>query len=224
MTEATWATDLQKSAVLKDKAGKATKQAGMLRWKGAKEAIGAFDVTSDDGEALYNGVKEALGGEARKGDASKVRTVALAVANSGLDLNESIMKAGKKVLKFTSLSTASAEAVRLTKTVAEENEQDNTLEAVVEALEAPKTATTPESAALVLLSKGVDGAVVALLDALNGPSGENNEAAHKAFLRAMTSEISSRIAAKAAAIKDAERAKREAERTAREAAKAAADA
>lgn len=193
MTEAAWVEDLKKSATLKDRAGKATKQAGILLWKGAKVAITDHDSSLDpDGEALYNEVKEALGGESRRGDASKVRTVAIAV-DGGLDLAETVVKAGKKILKYQTLSAAYAEAVRLTKTVAEEAVEDNAAEVAISEIDAPKTASTPESAALVLLSKGVDGAVVAILDALNGPTGENNVAAHRAFLRALTSEVAARV-------------------------------
>lgn len=226
MTESQWVEDLKKSAVLKDRAGKATKQAGILLWKGAKQAIAETDVTSDDGQALYENVKAALGGDHRKGDASKVRTVALAVESAGLDLTETVVKAGKKVLKYNSLSQAYAEAVRLTKTAATNEAEDSVLDEVVETISesAPKTASTPESAALVLLSKGVDGAVVAILDALNGPTGENNEAAHKAFLRAVTQEVSARIQHKAQAAKAAQAEAAAKAKEAREAEKAAAQA
>lgn len=178
-----WREDMKKAATLKDREGKAKAAAGAHLWRACKAGIAEWidSGTDEDGEALY-GEFLSLYGESRKGDCSKMRTVALAVANNGLDPE-----------MFDNLSKAYAEARRLTKTVVEEAAEDDAAEAAVAAIEPPKTASTVEAAAKILLSKGVDGAVVAILDALNGPTGENNVAAHRAFLRAVTTEVAARV-------------------------------
>lgn len=181
-----WQDNLNKSVVFGERSEKAKKAAGVALWRGAQQAIETWMPTSttDTGaEGLYSEVLEIMG-TSRKGDASKIKTVAVAVREHSLDLST-----------FKNLSGAYTEAVRLTKTQAAEAAEDDAAEEVIESIEAPKTATTPESAALIVFSKGMDGAVVALLDALNGPSGAHNEAAHRAFLRALTSEIADRVQA-----------------------------
>lgn len=192
-----WQETLHKSSVLLDRSTAGRKKASSLLWQGAMIGIEGWDQSTDaNGEGLYNEVLTALG-KSRKGDASKIRTVALAVANNGLVL-----------ASFPNLSKAYAEAVRLTKTVAQNQDEDDAAEAAIEAIaaDAPKTASTAESAAALLLAKGVDGAVVALLDAL----GANNEAAHRSFMRAVSTEISARVTHRA----NAEKAKKDAERAA----------
>jgi hypothetical protein len=210
----TWQATLRESSTLLDRSAKARNRASALLWAGAQTGIESWiDDPSEDvsAEGLYATVMEALG-KSRKGDASKIKTVALAVLNNGLEMGQ-----------FDNLSKAYAEASRLTKTVRVEAEEDNAAEAVIASIEAPKTASTLESAAALLLSKGVDGAVVAILDLLE------TEPAQRSFMRAVSTEVASRVQAKAAAekaAKDAERAKekeaRDAEREAKQAEREAA--
>jgi hypothetical protein len=178
----TWQEALQRSTALLDRSTKARKTASALLWTGAQEAIGEWMTDSDSdvsGEALYNEVLDILG-KPRKGDASKVRTVAVAVKDHGLVLSV-----------HPNLSKAYAEAVRLTKTQAQHANEDDAAEKAVEAITVPHSTTTPEGAAAILLGKGIDGAVVAILDAL----GANNEAAHRSFMRAVSTEIAARVQA-----------------------------
>lgn len=177
-----WQDNLQQSSTLLDRSAKAKKRASTLLWTGATTAISAWLPSFGDdvsGEAFYNEVLDALG-TSRKGDASKIKTVALAVAEDGLVLDT-----------FANLSQAYAEATRLRKTVAEERSQDDAAEAAVAAIEAPKSTSSVDGAAALLLSKGIDGAIVAILDAL----GKDNFDAHKAFMRATGVEIASRVQA-----------------------------
>lgn len=177
-----WQEALQKSSNLLDRSAKARKTASNLLWKGAKEGIEGWlpeSATDVSGERLYGDVIEALG-KGRKGDASKIKTVAVAVRTHGLDLSV-----------YPNLSKAYAEATRLTKTVAVQAEEDDAAEKAIESIEAPKTTGSVEGAAALLLSKGVDGAVVAILDTL----GAKNEAAHRAFMRAVSTEIAARVQA-----------------------------
>lgn len=179
-----WQDNLNKSATLLDRSTKARKQASNLLWVGAQIGIEEWMPNADtdvSAEGLYNEVLSILG-TPRKGDASKIKTVALAVKNHGLIL-----------AAHPNLSKAYAEATRLTKTVQAQADEDDAAEKAVEALadSVPKSTTSAEGAALILLSKGVDGAVVAILDAL----GANNEAAHRAFMRAVSTEIAARVQA-----------------------------
>lgn len=183
-----WQDSLNQSTVLLDRSAKQKKRASTLLWTGAREAIDLWLPNADEdvsAEGLYEEVLDVLG-TSRKGDASKIKTVALAVSRHGLVL-----------ATYPNLSQAYAEAARLTKTVAIEAAEDDAAEAAIEALadSVPNSTTTPEGAALILLSKGVDGAVVAILDALNGPSGEPNPAAHRAFMRAVATEAAARVQA-----------------------------
>lgn len=177
-----WQENLFKSADLNDKSIKAKKRAGVLLWTGAVEGINQWVPNADtdvSGEGFYNEVLGLLGAS-RKGDASKIKTVALAVRSNGLDL-----------AAFPNLSKAYAEATRLTKTVAQQHTEDDAIEKAVEAIEAPKSTSSVDGAAALLLSKGVDGAVVAILDAL----GATNFDAHRAFMRALSSEVADRVQA-----------------------------
>jgi hypothetical protein len=177
-----WQEHLQQSATLLDRSTKARKRASSLLWEGAQEGINAWlpgareDVS---GENLYNEVLGILG-KPRKGDASKIRTVALAVKDHGLVLSV-----------HPNLSKAYAEAVRLTKTQAAQVAEDDAAEKAIEALDVPRSTTTVDGAAAILLSKGIDGAVVAILDAL----GANNFDAHRALIRAFSAEVASRVQA-----------------------------
>lgn len=181
-----WQAALAQSAKLYDKSVGDRQKAGALLWQGATSAIAdwASDKSRDkSGEDLYAEILGLLG-ESRKGDASKIKTVALAVRNKGLDLG-----------LYNNLSKAYAEARRLTKTEQEERIEDTAAEQAIEAIEPPKTATTVEGAAKILFSKGMEGAIVALLDVLNGPSGEFNEAAARSFARSVTTEVAARVQA-----------------------------
>lgn len=178
----TWQEALHRSSTLLDRSTKARKQASTLLWTGAQTAIEEWLPNSDTdvaGEALYNDVLDALG-KPRKGDASKIKTVALAVKDNGLVLTI-----------HPNLSKAYAEAVKLTKTAAVNASEDDAAEKAIENLSVPKTTGSVEGAAALLLSKGLDGAVVALLDAL----GAQNFDAHRALARAISTEIAARVQA-----------------------------
>lgn len=175
----TWQEKMNRSAVIIEKTVKAKKTAGILLWTGAVEGINAWlpsSATDVSAEAFGNEVLTVLG-TSRKGDASKIKTVALAVRNNGLILAD-----------YPNLSKAYAEATRLTKGLKQEAAEDIAAEEAIASIVAPKTATTQESAAALLLSKGIDGAVVAILDAL----GKDSFEVHRSFLRAVSTEINSR--------------------------------
>jgi hypothetical protein len=179
----TWQATLDRSATLFEKSGKDRKRASSLLWDGAQEAttewIDGDSDTDVNAEALYASVLDILG-TPRKGDASKIKSVALAVKNHGLVLSI-----------YPNLSKAYAEATRLTKTVQVQAAEDTAADEAVAAIQdaAPKSSSTPEGAALIVLSKGVDEAARLLLDAL----GATNTAAHRALMRAISQEIAGRI-------------------------------
>lgn len=178
----TWQEALHRSSTLLDRSTKARKQASTLLWTGAQTAIEEWLPNSDtdvSGEGLYNDVLDALG-KPRKGDASKIKTVALAVKDNGLVLTI-----------HPNLSKAYAEAVKLTRTAQVNAVEDDAAEKAIENLSVPKTTGSVEGAAALLLSKGIDGAVVALLDAL----GAQNFDAHRALARAISTEIAARVQA-----------------------------
>lgn len=178
----TWQDTMQKSSVLAKRGDDAKKKAGVLLWTGTQAAIETWlpNVDADvSAEGLYEEVKDALG-ESRKGDASKIKTVAVAVAHHGLDLSSS-----------KNLSQAYNAARALTVVAEQQKVEDGALDKAVEGIEAPKTTGSVEGAAALLLSKGIEGAVVALLDAL----GANNFDAHKALVREFQTEIASRVQA-----------------------------
>lgn len=185
----TWQHKMVESAVLAERATKATTRSKSLLWTGAVEAITEWETdraeTDVYAENLYADLLDILG-KSNKGSASKIKKVALAVKDAGLVLSV-----------YNSLTQAWGEATRLIDTVKDEAVEDSAAEEAVAAIvaAAPSSTTTVEGAAQIVFSKGVDGAVVALLDALNGVSGENNEAAHRAFFRAVGTEIASRVAA-----------------------------
>lgn len=179
-----WQETLDKSATLLDRSNKGRAKASSLLWQGGVVAIEEWLDKSDvdvHAEVLYADILDILGKD-RKGDASKIKTVALAVKGHGLVL-----------ANYPNLSKAYAEATRLTKTVKAQADEDTAADEAVQAIEAPKTATTAEAAAKVLLSKGVDEAVRLLLDVLNGPdTATQNVPAHRSFLRAVAQEIAGR--------------------------------
>lgn len=177
-----WQEQLQQSSTLLDRSTKARKRASSLLWDGAQEGISQWlpkAKRDKSGEGLYNEVLTILG-KPRKGDASKIRTVALAVKDHGLVLSV-----------HPNLSKAYAEAVRLTKTQQAQADEDTAAEEAIEALSVPRSTTSVEGAAAILLSKGIDGAVVALLDAL----GASNFNAHRSLARAISTEIAARVQA-----------------------------
>lgn len=178
-----WQESLQKSTSSLARSATAKKAASTLLWKGATEGINDWlenhaenDATA---EGLFDRVCTALG-RSRKGDASKIRQVAVAVRTKGLDLDE-----------FPNLSQAYGKATALTRTAVEHATEDDAAEKAVEAIEAPKSTSSVDGAAALLLSKGVDGAVVALLDTL----GKDNFDAHRALARSLASEIVARVSA-----------------------------
>lgn len=184
----TWQDDLATSSKLRDKSDRERKRAGALLWDGAKAGIEAWDSESDPSAERFSDEVNAVLGAGRKGDASKIKTVALAVKSNGLDLDE-----------FPNLSKAYAEARRLTQTVKVEADEDSAADEVISALDVPKTASTAEAAAKIVLAKGVDEAARLLLDTL----GDHNFDAHRALLRALTQETSGRVKAQKEAEKKA---------------------
>lgn len=186
----TWQATLNRSATLFDKSAGERKRATVLLWQGAVAGIEDWLPNSDEdvsAENLYSEVQAILG-KPRKGDASKIKTVALATKNNGLILS-----------LYPNLSKAYAEARRLTQTVAQEKSEDAAAEKAIEALaaSAPKSSGTPEGAAMIVLSQGVDEAARLLLDAL----GATNDAAHRAFMRAISQEIAGRVKPKVSTVK-----------------------
>lgn len=194
--EGSWQETLNKSATLLDRSNKGRARATALLWDGAQVAIESWmDGNSDrdvHAEVLQADVMDALGGKSRKGDASKIKTVALAVKNNGLDLGATVpdkKDPSKSVLVFTNLSKAYAEAIRLTKTAETQASEDSAADEAIQAINAPKSSSTPEGAAAIVLSQGTDEAARLLLDAL----GKENLPAHRAFLRAISQEIAGRV-------------------------------
>lgn len=178
-----WRGTLARSAALLDKSKDERVKAGRLLWDGAQNAIAEWlpNASSDiQAENLRAEVMDALGGTSRKGDASKIVTVALATKNNGLIL-----------AAWPNLAKAYAEAKRLTTTAQTEAAEDKAVEAAVAALaeSAPKSASTPENAAKIVMAEGPAKAAALLLDAL----GATDNASHRAFIRAITQEAASRI-------------------------------
>lgn len=187
----TWQAILHNSEVKRALGAKNNKAASALLWQGAQAGIESWLPDSDtdvSAENLYNEAKLALGGEHRKGDASKIKTVAVAVKTKGLVLS-----------LYPNLSRAYGEAKRLTSTVAQEAAEDAAADKAIEDLiaTAPQSASTPENAAKIVLSAGLDEAARLLLDAL----GATNEAAHRSFMRAISQEIAGRLKPKATTVK-----------------------
>lgn len=179
IVEGTWQHTLNQSAKKAASGEKAKIAAGILLWDGAKEGINDWLGKSDEDTAAEQFQAEVTAslGQKRRGDASKIKTVALAVKKNGLVLDT-----------HANLGAAYKEAQRLTKVAPAQAEEDVAADEAVQAIVAPKTTGTAEGAALLVLSKGVDEAVRLLLDAL----GATNEAAHRSFLRAVSQEIAGR--------------------------------
>jgi hypothetical protein len=199
-----WQAAINEAGKLFDKAGESRKKAGAMLWKGATSAIALWEETGDDADVLYNEILGILG-EARKGDASKIATVARASKTKGLDTGQ-----------FNNLSRAYAEAVRLTKTERQNVEEDSAADEATEAIKAsaPKSTSKPEGAAQIVLAQGVDEAARLLLSALP------NDDSRRALIRAFADEFAGmqkQAKAEADAVRKAEaEAKREAAKAERE--------
>lgn len=207
----TWQDTLSTAITTAEKGKEYAAKARGLVWEGAKGAISEWDGGADDtGEALYDDIKSVMG-ESRKGTASKIKTVALA-SLAGLDLNE-----------YPSLSKAFTAARAMLNEPSAHAAEDAAAEEAVYSLSAPKSATTPEGAAKILVSQGPDEFARLVVATLG-----DNVPAQRAFLRALSEEISAVAKSKADAERAAKAAQVEAERAAkaaeREAAKAAKEA
>lgn len=182
----TWQATIVQSAAIKKRGDAAAAKAGTLLWTGAQAGVtdwlGGAAEEDGSGEGLYNELVSLMG-KSRRGDANKIKTVAIAAKNDGLVLST-----------FPSLNKAYNEAKRLTVTAVQDKDDDHAADEAVTALaeHAPKSTSTAEGAASIVLSKGIDEAARLLLDALNGPSGEQNTAAHRAFFRAVGQDIAGR--------------------------------
>lgn len=176
-----WREDMKKAGSEKDKSAKYNKQAGARLWKACKAGISEWLPNSSDdanGETLYGEFIEAYG-TTRKGDCSKMKTVAMTVKSHGLVLDE-----------YENLSKAYAAAIKMTKTAKAETAEDDAADEAIRdiASSVSDTPDTPEGAARLVLAKGVDEAARLLLDAL----GVDNTPAHRALLRAVNHEMTGR--------------------------------
>ena len=200
---ATWAETLRAAARKLDTAAVTAREGNSLVWLGGAAAIADVTSGSDyDGIAFYEQLLGALG-QPRKGTASKLRTVADAVIEHGLDTSEH---------KSLAAAYNAARALNRTRTV--EVAEDTALDEALSALIAPKSTSTIEGAAKLLLSKGEDEAVRQIFDAIGG----DNFAALRSFVRAATQELSGRVKASQEAAK-----KEAAAKAAKKRAKAAQD-
>ena len=200
---ATWAETLRAAARKLDTAAVTAREGNSLVWLGGAAAIADVTSGSDyDGIAFYEQLLGALG-QPRKGTASKLRTVADAVVEHGLDTSEH---------KSLAAAYNAARALNRTRTV--EVAEDTALDEALSALIAPKSTSTIEGAAKLLLSKGEDEAVRQIFDAIGG----DNFAALRSFVRAATQELSGRVKASQEAAK-----KEAAAKAAKKRAKAAQD-
>lgn len=200
---ATWAETLRAAARKLDTAAVTAREGNSLVWLGGAAAIADVTSGSDyDGTAFYEQLLGALG-QPRKGTASKLRTVADAVVEHGLDTSEH---------KSLAAAYNAARALNRTRTV--EVAEDTALDEALSALIAPKSTSTIEGAAKLLLSKGEDEAVRQIFDAIGG----DNFAALRSFVRAATQELSGRVKASQEAAK-----KEAAAKAAKKRAKAAQD-
>lgn len=200
---ATWAETLRAAARKLDTAAVTAREGNSLVWLGGAAAIADVTSGSDyDGIAFYEQLLGALG-QPRKGTASKLRTVADAVVEHGLDTSEH---------KSLAAAYNAARALNRTRTV--EVAEDTALDEALSVLIAPKSTSTIEGAAKLLLSKGEDEAVRQIFDAIGG----DNFAALRSFVRAATQELSGRVKASQEAAK-----KEAAAKAAKKRAKAAQD-
>ena len=168
-----------KAGDLAARTSKEKKKAGILLWDGAQAAIAAWDKAADPGAEVLAEELKAVLGDSRKGDVSKIKTVALAVAHKGLHPSD-----------YPNLSKAYAAARAKSGEVEKARAEEDTAAeaAIAELVKATPDEDTPEGAALRVLAKGVDEAARLLVDAL----GKDNTPAHRALLRAVSSEVAGR--------------------------------
>jgi hypothetical protein len=188
----TWQADLDRSVKMADKGQEFKKKAGALLWKGATTAINHWTDEADNdqqGEGLAADLLAVMG-NSRKGDVSKIKTVALAVRNKGLRLDD-----------YPNLSKAYTAARALTVVAEEHADEDDVLtsvmETVAEQAKSVNVQATKEQAALVLFADGEDEAFRVIGDMLG------SDDARRAALRAFAADISGRVAE----VKAAEKAK-----------------
>ncbi len=176
-----WQDNLSKATTLTDRVKRGSAKAQSLMWEGAQGAINAWVPKSDkdeSGEKLNTALITVLG-KSNKGTASKIVTVAKAVRENGLDMSQ-----------FSSLSKAYSAASALSpKSKKRQDDEDKAADEAVSSIAAPKSTSSPEGAAKIVLSKGVDEAARLLLNEL----GADNLDAHRAFMRAISQEIAGRI-------------------------------
>jgi hypothetical protein len=179
----TWRIALQQAGLQKDEARANTKEAGQAAWAAARAGIEEWlTVKGADPEAqAFHGEVLRYYGKARKGEASKIRTIALATANNVLDPNA-----------YRTLGAAYAAALKLTKIADVNATEDAALAASAAALAALAAASaptgTPESMASTIMALGAKKAVTLMLDAL----GEDNLPAHRALLRELSKQVGER--------------------------------
>lgn len=185
--EGSWQETVVKSSKLLVRGKKATAQSGSMLWAGAQEGIlDWLDSQADEdvnGEAFYNELLTLLG-TSRRGDASKIKTVALAVKDHGLTL-----------ASHQSVTKAYGEAKRLLVVAPQNTKDDETAEAMLAAIVAPKSTSKPEGAATILIAKGVDEATRLVVDAIieaAGGSYDEAEPVLRAFLRTFSQEVAGR--------------------------------
>lgn len=198
----TWQATAKEAAVLYGRAEKAGNKAGLMLWQGATAAIAEWEVDADedvDAERLSHNLLVIMGTK-RKGDVSKIKKVALAVRAKGLQTSQ-----------YPNLSKAYAAAKDLLDTSVVEGSEDNAADEAIQAVaeDAPKTATTVESAAkmLLALAGGPDEVARQINDAINHGGQENHEA-HRAMARAFAQDAAGRVKA----VADKEKAEAEAKR------------
>lgn len=182
--DGTWQDTIVKSAILKERAAKGDQKAGELLWAGAQEGINDWlpnSSTDASAEGLYSTLV-GLMGRSRKGDASKIAKVAVAVADKGLVMSS-----------FTSLSRAYAEARNLIDTSVANEQEDTAAEELAEAIlaAAPKSTSSLDGAAKIVLGAGVDEASRVLVDAVIDAAGsyEKAEPVLRSLLRALSQEV-----------------------------------
>lgn len=182
--EGTWQESIVKSALLKSRAEAGDKKAGELLWAGAQQGI--VDWLPDSGEdvsaeGLYQTLLTLMG-KARKGDASKIAKVAVAVKDAGLTM-----------ANYTSLSRAYSAARELIDAAPEHEREDNAAEEIATAINesAPKSTSSLEGAVKIVLGHGIDEATRALVDAVIDAAGSYDKAEPvlRSLSRALTQEI-----------------------------------
>lgn len=182
--EGTWQDSIVKSAILKERAHKGDVKAGELLWSGAQEGINDWLPNSDDDASAENLYQELLTlmGKARKGDASKIAKVAVAVKDKGLVLSS-----------YTNLSKAYAAARAMIDSAPLHDAEDSAAEELAATISsaAPKSTSSLEGAAKIVLGAGVDEASRVLVEAVIDAAGsyEKAEPVLRSLARALSQEI-----------------------------------